>query len=241
LFALELGRRLAERGAPATSEEIPLPEDIDELLGTRVAGLAGVARRLLLAVALSADLRVSHLAAIADPVAVDDAVDAGLLLVDRDRVRASHPLLAAAARSRSRAAERRELHLDLARVVTDGELRARHLALATERPDPELAAMVAAAAAAASARGAVPDAVELADHALRVTQPESADRADRLLVPAEYLRDAGEEQRLTDLLSAEVERGAASRDRSGSGQLPAVGGRDHLERARRQGRHRRQG
>lgn len=50
-------------------------------------------RRLLLAVGLSADLRIHDMAALADGDALEDAVDAGVLLVDGDRVRASHPLL----------------------------------------------------------------------------------------------------------------------------------------------------
>ena len=77
------------------------------------------------------------------PSAARDAVDAGLLVVDGDRVRASHPLLAAAARRARRAGERRELHRALADVVTGEELRALHLALASERPDAALAATLA--------------------------------------------------------------------------------------------------
>jgi DNA-binding CsgD family transcriptional regulator/tetratricopeptide (TPR) repeat protein len=205
LFMLELGRTLAERGVPEVGKEIPVPDRVEDLLGLRVAGLPGPVRRLLLAIALSADLRVSQLAAIADPTAVEDAVDAGLLLFEGDRVRASHPLLAAAARACSRAQERRGLHLELAHAVADDELRARHLALATEGPDEELAAAVAAAAAGASVRGATAEAVELAEHALRLTPPGSAARSERLLTLAGYLETAGERQRVTDLLTPEVD------------------------------------
>jgi DNA-binding CsgD family transcriptional regulator len=205
LFVLELGRMLAERGVPEIGTEIPVPDRVEDLLGLRVAGLRGPTRKLLLAVALSGDLRVSQLAAIADLVALDDAVEAGLLLVDGDRVRPSHPLLAAAAKSRSRAAERRALHLELAGAVTDEELRARHLALATEAPDAELATTLEAAAGAASMRGAWQQALELAQHALRLTPPGSAERPDRLLALALYLAVAGEKQRLTELLSAELD------------------------------------
>jgi DNA-binding CsgD family transcriptional regulator len=204
LFALELGRTLAEREPPEIGVESPLPDIVEDLLGTRVARLPGRMRRLLLAVALSADPRASQLGEIVDPVAIDDAVDAGLLLVDGDRVRPSHPLLAAAARRHSRARERRELHLELARSVAEEELRARHLALATARPDAELAALAAAAARTASARGAAEEAVELAEHALRLTPPESAERTDRLLALAEYLVVAGSPQQVTDLLSPEL-------------------------------------
>jgi DNA-binding CsgD family transcriptional regulator len=204
LFALEVGRVLAEHGLPAAGDELPVPDTVEDLLGTRVASLGAGQRRLLLAVALSADLRASDLAAFADAATIEDAVEAGLLIVDGDRVRVSHPLLAAAARKRSPARDRRRLHLELAGVVADQELRARHLALAATAPADELAATVGAAAASASARGARQEAVELAEHALRLTPPESPRRPERVLVLAGYLEAAGELQRVTDLLTPEL-------------------------------------
>jgi DNA-binding NarL/FixJ family response regulator len=204
LFALELGRTLAEHGPPATGEEMPVPDVVEDLLGTRVAGLPHPLRRLLLAVALSGDLRASQLMEIGDPADVDDAVEAGLLVVDRDHARPSHPLLAAAAKQRSTAGERRDLHVELARVAADEELRAFHLALATELPDEELAATVAAAAAAAAGRGAAQEAVVLAEHALRLTpEPDGPNR--RLLALGDYLNVAGEQARLTELLAPQLE------------------------------------
>ena len=101
LFALEVGRTLAGHGLPAVGEELPVPDSVEDLLGTRVERLPGPVRRLLLVVALSAELRTSQVAAITGPDALHAALDAGVVLVDDDRVRASHPLLAAAARSRS--------------------------------------------------------------------------------------------------------------------------------------------
>jgi DNA-binding CsgD family transcriptional regulator len=205
LYALEVGRTLAARGAPALTEDLPVPDAVDDLLGRRVAQLEEPVRRLVLALALNADLRVSQLTAIADPIALEDAVEAGVVLLDGDRVRPAHPLLAAAAKKHSRARERRELHLTLAGVAADEELRALHLALATDLPDEELAATVAVAAAAASARGAAQQSVILAEHALRLTPPEVAVRSERLLELARCLVVAGEKQRVTDLLSPELE------------------------------------
>ena len=94
--------------------------------------------------------------------------------------------------------------LELAGVVADQELRARHLALAADGPDETLAATVAAAAATASVRGARHEAVGLAEQALRLTPPGADVRADRLLALAEYLEMAGELQRITDLLTPEM-------------------------------------
>jgi DNA-binding CsgD family transcriptional regulator len=205
-FALELGRTLAEQGPPAAGEEMPVPDAVEDLLGMRVSRLPVPVRRLLLAVALSADLTVSQLTAIGDENgdAIHQAVEAGLLVVDRDQVRASNPLLAASARKDATARERRELHVDLARVVSDEELRAFHLALATELPDEELAATVATAASTAAARGAAQEAVVLAEHAMRLTA-EPGEWHRRLLALAEHLKVAGEQVRLTELLAPQLE------------------------------------
>ena len=205
LFALELGRLLVERGFPAPGDELPVPDSIEDLLGMRVGRLAAPVRRVLLALALAPDLSVSQLSTIVDAGTVDDAVDAGVVVIDRDRARAAHPLLAAAAAKQSPARERRELHLALAEVVGDDELRARHLALATRVPDEPLAELVAAAAAGAAGRGAVREAAVLGEHALRLTPEGSGGRPDRVLALAHYLGVAGERQRVTDLLTGELE------------------------------------
>ena len=206
LFALELGRTLSEGDLPGPGEDLPVPDTVEDLLGTRIGRLPAPVRRLLLAVALSPDLTVGQLAAIADETTtLDEAVEAGVLIIAGNSVRAAHPLIAAAAKKRSRPAVRRELHFELARVVDGEELRARHLALAAVGPDQELAETVAKAAAAAFARGARREAVELAEHALGLTPPESAERSDRLLALAGYLETAGERQRVTDLLTPQLD------------------------------------
>jgi DNA-binding CsgD family transcriptional regulator len=204
LFILELGRALLQRGLPKAGEDIPMPGGIEEMLGTRVASLEAPLRRLLVAVALSADPQRSELEVVGGANAIDSAVEAGLLLVDDDRVRPSHPLLAAAARNAAGSGERRDLHLVLAGAVADEEVRAKHLALATAEADEGLATVVANAAVGAAARGARQDAVELAEHALRLTPDGSVERAERLLALAAQLETAGEMGRMTDLLMLEV-------------------------------------
>jgi DNA-binding CsgD family transcriptional regulator len=205
LFALEVGRLRVEHGLPAAGDELPVPDAVEDLLGMRVGRLATPVRRALLAVALAPDLTVSQLSAIVDTSNVDEAADAGVVVVDGNRVRAAHPLLAAAAAKQSPVRERRELHLVLADVVGDDELRARHLALAARNPDEPLAELVAAAASGAAARGAVREAAVLGEHALRLTAEDSAGRSDRVLALANYLGVAGERHRLTDLLTCELE------------------------------------
>jgi DNA-binding CsgD family transcriptional regulator len=205
LFTLEVGRVLVEQGVPAGGEDIPVPDAVEDLLGTRVAGLDAGVRRLLLALALSNDVRVDELTALEGAAALEDAVDAGVVRVEGARVRVSHPLLAAAASKRSKPRERRELHRALAEVVADEQLRALHLARATDRPDPELAASLSEAADKASARGARDPAARLAEHALRLTPPQSPERDERLLTLAAYYERAGEKQHATDLLTPAVE------------------------------------
>ena len=205
LFALEVGRSLAESGQPGLEGDIPLPETLEALLRTRVARLPRAERRLLLAVALSGDLRTAQLATIGNAAAVGAAVDAGVLSIDGDRVRPSHPLLAAAAERSSRPSDLRELHLELAEVVAGEELRALHLAHATTLPDEGLAGTLASAAANVSSRGAAREAAVLSEHALRLTPPDSKERSERLLALAGYLEVAGERQRVTDLLAPELD------------------------------------
>jgi DNA-binding CsgD family transcriptional regulator len=238
LFLLELGRSLAEHGPLGVSEDIPVPDRVDDLLGTRIEGLRDPVRKVLLALALSGDLQASQLADVAGAAAVDEAMNAGLLLVDGDRVRPSHPLLAAAAKQRSRPRDRRDLHLALAGAVADDDLRALHLALATEHPDAELAATVASAAARAGERGARHEAVKLAEQGLRLTPPGAPERGDRLLTLSECLLAIGERRRAADLLSPELgslppgnERGRAYLVMSVAAAASNEDIRRHLERA----------
>ncbi len=200
LFALEVGRKLVDEGLPGIGEDLPVPDAVEDLLGLRVDRLPDGVRRLLLAVALSPDLRVGQLTMLADNETLDRAVANSVLVVAGDHVRASHPLLAAAVVERADPAECRELHGRLAAAVGETELAARHRALAAAGPDAGLAADVSAAAARASERGAPHTAVELADHALRLTPRDDSGRGERILGLARYLVLAGEKQRLTDLL-----------------------------------------
>ncbi len=233
LFALEVGRKLAEEGPPAVGEELPVPDEVGDLLGTRVARLAPDERRLLLAVALSRSVRADQLAGLAEPGALERAVAAGTLVVDDEGVRASHPLLAAAAVGASSASERRGLHRALAALAVVGEVRTRHLALATSEPDATLATTVASAASDAAARGAVQAAAELAEHALRLTPEDDPRREERLLELARYLVLAGEKRRVTDLLVPALESITAGVARSRAYVLLTRGeisGNDDIQR-----------
>ncbi|MDA0185251.1 AAA family ATPase, partial [Solirubrobacter phytolaccae] len=199
LFALEITRAL-----PLTGDELPVPAAVEELLGVRVAALPDRDRWLLLAVALGADLHLDALEVIGE--GVREALQAGLLVADGDRVRAGHPLLAAVARTTALPSERRAVHAALAEVVREPERRALHLALATEDADEELAEYLSLMATQAAARGARPEAVALGEQALRLTAPEEDAWAARVLALAGYLESAGERRRVRDLLTPVLDR-----------------------------------
>ena len=95
--------------------------------------------------------------------ALQPAAEANVLEVHGDALRFTHPLLASAAYENVDAIARRELHRRLAGVVDDEEERSRHLALAVDAPDADVAAALERAAAHARARGASAAAAELGE------------------------------------------------------------------------------
>ena len=176
--------------------------------GTRVGAAAEApVRRLLLA--RRAERRPARAAAHGDrrPDAVEDAVDAGVILLDGDRVRPSHPLLAAAAQeARRRPASGASCTCALARGGRRrGAARAAPGAR-DERPDEELAATVGGSRrrGVRARRGAARRSCS-AEHALRLTPPDSASAASGCSTLAGYLEVAGEQQRVTDLLAPELD------------------------------------
>ncbi len=204
LFVLELGHLLRRRGVVEAEPGMPLPERIEELLGARVAELPEAARRALLAVALDPDLSRDQLAGLVGPEGLDAAFDGEVLLEREGRVVAAHPLLAGVAAAGASPGEARRVHAELAGTVDGGEQRARHLALAGSRPDPELAATIAEAAASARARGATEGAAELAEHALRLTPPDDPERGERAVALADHLLLAGRARAATRLLVDQI-------------------------------------
>jgi tetratricopeptide (TPR) repeat protein len=132
-----------------------------------------------------------------------------------DRIRFTHPLLASIHFSAAPPRARRAAHRRLAAVVVDPEERARHLALAAEGPDAEVAATLADAAERATSRGAVAAAAELAEQALRLTPVELPEEAHRrLLVAAEQHYAGGNTARAVELLEAALTQASAGPKRA---------------------------
>src|SRR6185503_3806127 len=97
-------------------------------------------------------------------------------------------------------AARRAVHRQLADVSSDIEERARHLALAAEDADSSVAAMLDRAADAALARGAPDAAAELTELAIRLTPAIPEATATRTKALSEFLFQAGDTERATELL-----------------------------------------
>jgi DNA-binding CsgD family transcriptional regulator len=214
LFALEVGRVLVERGIPGIGEPLGVPEEMATMLGLRVRDLPEDQRTLLLAVALDPHVREDALVKLVGLGVVEAAVRDRLVTVsDGGRVRAWHPLLAAAAREGATPARQRQLHLRLAELESHPESRARHLARGATETSEELAEVLSKESATAAARGAVESGVELAELALARSPQGSPQRAQRVLDLASRLAAAGEGQGVTDFLTREIESLPVGRDR----------------------------
>jgi DNA-binding CsgD family transcriptional regulator len=214
LFALEMARLFKEKGVPAAGSELPVPDVVDDLFADRVRGLSPPVRRVVLAVSLSADVGWSELATMVDAEALDEALESGLVVLHRLRLRVWHPLLGVAAVRYCSRREWREMHRALASVASDEVLRAGHLALASPGTDVRLAATVAAGAGTASARGAVYKAQQLAAQALRLTPPEAIEYPEHLLLLAQCHLAAGDAAAIRELLVSRVHELPPGRARS---------------------------
>jgi DNA-binding CsgD family transcriptional regulator len=207
LFVLEIGRALRQRGIPDAGQPLGVPAEVADVLGLRVRELPDDQRTVLLAVALDGQLSSTDLVSLAGLEPVERAVRDGLVaLAEGGRARPWHPLLAAAARDTATPVGRQEMHRRLSEVVTRPEHRVRHLALATDHPDEELAAALSETARLAGDRGATETALELAELALARTPDGDPTRTTRVLDLAGRMVVVNETQRLTDFLEAEIER-----------------------------------
>ncbi len=214
LFALEIGVALAAAPVVDLGAPLPVPESLRELVADRVSALGSGAREALLAAAALARPTVEVLERASSLAGVAAAEESGLLRVDDGRVRFAHPLYASAVYAAAATSRRRRLHRRLAAVVGDPEERARHLALAAERADEQVAAALEQAAAYARARGAWEAAGELSERARLLTPAGRAEDARRRgLRAAEYHLHAGDRPRARGLLEA-ILAGAAGRDRA---------------------------
>ena len=200
-YALELGHALVRRGGRiGAGEDLPLPSSLDGLVRERLDALTPAANAVVQIVAALAEPTPELVETIADGKGLSDALAASVLELDGERVRFTHPLLASSVTGRLGPADRRALHARLSEV-TEGEEHARNLALATSRPDADVAATLDGAARLAAARGAPAVAAEFAEHAVRLTPADdNGARGRRRLELAEHALEAGDVARSIEIL-----------------------------------------
>ncbi|OBA76961.1 hypothetical protein A5641_19520 [Mycobacterium sp. 1554424.7] len=200
-FALELARAL---GSGGRASDVSLPGSLNELVQSRI-GRVG-APDVLLAIASLPDPTVPMVARATDSSAdqvvrsLGEAETQAVVVIEGHRLRFTHPILAHGVYSAAAPRRRREMHRRLAELVTEPELRARHLALSDTSGDAETVAALDAAAVIARDRGAPAAAAELLELALGL----GADDPQRKIRCATHYFDAGDPGRARQILDAVV-------------------------------------
>jgi DNA-binding CsgD family transcriptional regulator len=205
-YALEIGRLLIDSGVPhGATAALPVPDDLRALTAQRIARLPERSREALLLAAVLPNPMLTMFEA-GD---LEAAEEAGIIAVDPSgAVEFGHPLFASAVMSGIGAPRRRELHRQASALTIDPEQRARHLALADERPQSELAEQLEAAARLAASRGATDAAAELFELAAARTPAGAVETSsDRLLAALHFHLEAGDlgrAERLADTVIAQA-------------------------------------
>ncbi len=208
LFALEIGRVVKETPDVLREDEpLPVPLEVEQLVGRRIQRLSSAGREAVLAAALLADPTLRVVEQAADRTGLEEAVSAGVLVAGSGGLRFVHPLFAEAATSLMPESRRREMHVRLAALLADPEAQAQHLALGTFEPAADVAATLDRAAEVAHRRGARSSAAAFAEHAARLTPQDDLDAvARRTTIAAHWWTDAGDTQRSLALLEPLVGR-----------------------------------
>ena len=204
LYALAIASGLERRGVTSGGLDLPIPDSLTLAMADRLDRLDPRAADPLLVAAMVSRPTLALLSAVLPEFArgdLDGAEQAGVAEVTADRVRFTHPLLAATHYAGSQPARRRELHRRLAEVLDDEEQRAYHLARGAEAADLEIAARIEIAGRAAAGRGAPDTGGELLEHASRLTPAtDSGARWSRLITAAQMHVASGDITRARELL-----------------------------------------
>jgi ATP/maltotriose-dependent transcriptional regulator MalT len=199
-YAIELGRALNDSAGEV------LPGTLAELVRARVGSLDPAVQDVLLAAACLATPTVELVGAAAATEhdllieLLEAAERNGIIFIEGNRIRFTHPLLASGVYTDASPTQRRLMHRRLAGVVNEIELRARHLALASTAADPEVLGALDAAAASAHARGAPDAAAELLELAIAL----GGDTPERRIRLAGHNFDAGDPGRARALLERAI-------------------------------------
>ncbi|ORV46837.1 LuxR family transcriptional regulator [Mycobacterium conspicuum] len=202
-FALELARDIDINRRPG---ELSLPGSLNELVSARIRQVAGGAEDALLAMACLPDPTVQMVAQASDttPERLIELLGAAeteaVVAIDGNRIHFTHPILAHGVYSGAGPARRREVHRRLAELVTEPELRARHLALSDTTGEPSTIRALDTAAEITRSRGAPAAAAELLELAISLGGGEP----DRRIRCAAYYFAASDPGRARQMLEAVV-------------------------------------
>jgi DNA-binding CsgD family transcriptional regulator len=208
MMCLEMARALQRRGRePAADEPLPVPADLRVLVTERLRGLTEGTRQLLLVTAALAQPTIAAVTdAVGDPqqsaLCITEALGAGVLELDGQRVRFTHPLIASIPYADLAPDARQRLHERLAATVTEPEEHARHAALGSSGQSAAVAIALDVAARHARGRGSIDAAAELAELAMARTPAGDVDDLLRRTVDAaEFLFLLGDTVRARTLLT----------------------------------------
>ncbi len=204
-YALEIARTLIRTGSTVRpGQPLPIPDALTSLTVERVAALPARTREALLVAAVAFEPSIEDLsrAAGADlAVELAPAMRDGIVVMEGEMVRFSHPLLASAVLARAEPARIRALHSALAATVRADEARARHMGLATDVPDEGAAEALETGAERARLRGAPLAAAEMLERARELTPRELVDDAARRdYLAAQSYAEGGERTAAAELL-----------------------------------------
>lgn len=206
-YAIEFARVIDSRGP---GSEASLPRTLAEVVQSRIGTLEGDLQGALLAMACLTSASTDDVSRATDIdydrliELLEQAEAKGVIEIAGNRLQFAHPLLARGVYDAAPPAHRRKMHRRLAQVVSQPELRARHLALSATRANPATLDALDAAAEAARIRGAPAAAAELLELAMRL----GGDTAERRIHCATYHFNAGDATRARDLLEETIEQAA---------------------------------
>jgi DNA-binding CsgD family transcriptional regulator/tetratricopeptide (TPR) repeat protein len=206
-YALESARALADQPLSPTNEPIPVPQNLTDLVRSHVLKLTGDARRVGWLVAASHNPRERLIRAACDKreswVAIDQAIDEGIIERDRDTLRLTHPLLRSVLYAEMTLNQRRAVHRRLGAAAEVIEERAWHLALGALRPSEEIAEILDGAAKHAAERGAPEEAAAFEEQAARLTPAGRSESArERAVHAADHHFRAGDIARSRELIES---------------------------------------
>ena len=219
-YALEIIRTLQRTGVSVEAgSPLPVPESLHDLVHGRLLALSPESRDFTLAAAAHAHPTISiteSASGIGRDAGLRPALEADIVVLDGDRIRFTHPLLAAGAYETADPLRRAVIHARLADLLDDPEARAWQLAASVDAPDEAVAAALEEAAERARARGAPRPAALLLERAADLTPEGAESDCRRRTVSAVYAHHAaGDTDRARLLLEPALGRTSPGPDRAG--------------------------